>query len=312
MTESREEILKKLKEGLCTQHYAHVPRSSMLQLLDLKEHDVNNIKKFHLVWDSALPQRSTDTDVEVYPYKKTLQTYYNLVKNNQSKRSNTHNFKGGVHPVLGKDCVYEQIDNTTSTTGFAHATHGRIHRAFPIDIDNNPVQIALHKLLNEILTSPELEHIGLETIADAGDNNSNKKDCNQVSFWENMQTAFRVTKGKTKHGEPGPEGVHQDICHLTVIILMQRKNVTNNSGGNRIWSLEQKCGKPTKKDITSSNKILKQVIMREQFEALFVLDRKAKHEALPIEVDDDDNLGVAIRDVLTFEVRRRGTFPVTT
>eukprot|EP00943_MAST-04B_sp_MAST-4B-sp1_P006003 g6003.t1 len=253
---------------------------------------VNEITDFHSVWDTALPQRSTDSDVEVYPYKKTLVTYYNLNNNiSSSERSTLHNYRGSEHPILGRKCVVEQVDSTTATTGSAHATHGRIHRAFPVEVDTNPIQLKLHKLLYDILQC---------------DDKSGKieKDNGDTEFiWENMQSAFRVVKSKTKHGEPGPEGVHQDSCTLTVIILMDRKNVTFNSGGNRVWKLDQIAGKPTLDDINTSEKLLTQVILREQFDALFVMDRKAKHEALPIEIDDNND--VAIRDVLTFEVRRR-------
>ena len=45
-------------------------------------------------------------------------------------------------------------------------------------------------------------------------------------------------------------------------------------------------------------------MLTEQFDALFVLDRKVKHEALPIELERRENEeDVAVRDVLTFEVR---------
>ena len=55
---------------------------------------VNEITDFHSVWDTALPQRSTDSDVEVYPYKKTLVTYYNLNNNiSSSERSTLHNYR---------------------------------------------------------------------------------------------------------------------------------------------------------------------------------------------------------------------------
>jgi hypothetical protein len=57
-----------------------------------------------------------------------------------------------------------------------------------------------------------------------------------------MQVAFRVTKTSDRHGEPGPEGIHQDACQLTAIVLMDRKNVAEASGGNRVWSLDQPAG----------------------------------------------------------------------
>ena len=57
-----------------------------------------------------------------------------------------------------------------------------------------------------------------------------------------------------------------------------------------------------------SNRLLKELVLRDRFDTLFLLDREAKHEALPLIIDE--NYGnqakekCAVRDVLTFEVRR--------
>ena len=98
--------------------------------------------------------------------------------------------------------------------------------------------------------------------------------------------------------------------------MMNRENVSNDSGGNRIWSLEQACGKPTADDLASvhcakgnpSGRLLWSGVLRERFDAVFLLDRRVKHEALPIRVADEQR-GDAVRDVLTFEVRRHARAP---
>merc|ERR1719387_1845630 len=133
-----------------------------------------------------------------------------------------------------------------------------------------------------------------------------------------MMTAYRATKkaadaGKHarrgedndiaiyRNGDPGPEGIHQDDAELTCIVLLDRQNLAPESAGNRVWALEQPCGKPAEEDV-QSDRLLKALVLRERFDALFVLDREAKHEALAIGIGGDGD--TAVRDVLTFEARR--------
>ena len=103
-----------------------------------------------------------------------------------------------------------------------------------------------------------------------------------TSIYENMTTAFRVTKcfGSSNDkmyvyrlADQGPEGVHQDVCELTVVVLVNGENVEEESAGNRVWSLEQKCGKPTENDV-KSEKVLKELDMKERFDTLFSLTRR--------------------------------------
>ena len=57
-----------------------------------------------------------------------------------------------------------------------------------------------------------------------------------------------------------------------------------------------------------STRLLKELVLRDRFDTLFLLDREAKHEALPIIIDKNyrnkEEEKFAVRDVLTFEVRR--------
>ena len=275
-----------LSRTLQEQSFVFVPRAIMLRLLTHNNNTLAQdvIEDFHQSWDTAVPQRSTANDEEVYPFKSTLVTYHNICAS-YSARTSTHDYNKGCHSVLGQ-CVFEEVDNTTSTQGKAAATFGRLHRAWPQNVDDNIIQKSLHKVIFDLLDTLHVTPTEHPEVV-----------------WECMQSAFRVTKSKERHGEPGPEGVHQDACVLTAIVLMDRTNVAYDTGGNRVWSLQQKSGKPTQDDLLS-NKLLQEIVLRDQFDALFVLDRQVKHEALPIEIEENDNDGgVAIRDVVTFEVR---------
>ena len=64
------------------------------------------------------------------------------------------------------------------------------------------------------------------------------------------------------------------------------------------------CGKPAAADLRSA-RLLATHTLREPLDTLLLLDRKVKHEVGPIE-QEDRAAGDAIRDVLTFEVRRAG------
>ena len=245
------------------------------------------LRAFHQSWDFCEPQRSLENDTQLYPYKGTLVSYYNI-ETGASKRSAAHN-----HPDY-PNWVIEHVDATTSTTGQAAPTLGRRHRQFPSNVDTNPIVRAMHCFLGALLST--LEASG--EIEASGENNT-------TDVWEALQCAFRVTKTDTINGQPGPEGVHQDDCILTVVILLGRTNIQRTTGSNRIWSLEQKAGTPTEQDINDATKLLKTNTLLDIGDAVFLLDRKVKHEACPIEVLQGASEGV--RDVLTFEVRRKKT-----
>ena len=125
-------------------------------------------------------------------------------------------------------------------------------------------------------------------------------------MYEAMFSAFRVRRTATENGDPGPEGVHQDSADLTIVIMMHRHNVAHSSGGNRVWSLQQPCGKPSETSLAGAveeGRLLLSHTLYKRYDAIMMLDRKVKHEARQIE-QADATLGAAIRDVLTIEVRR--------
>merc|ERR1719174_1233135 len=84
---------------------------------------------------------------------------------------------------------------------------------------------------------------------------------------EAMQFAYRVTFDPTDrqvvNGDPGPEGVHQDDAVLTAIMLMGRENCTETSGMNRIWTLDQPCGKTD----GCEDHLLGNVVLKDRFDS---------------------------------------------
>ena len=254
-------------------------------------------KEFRQFWDSAISQ-TDENEEEVYPYKGTLVSYFQMdVKKdfNSIDRSKSHNLSNDF-----KGRSIEFIDPTTS----GKESKFRIHKQWPQNADTNPIILGMLRILFELISKPS----SIEWNAAPGTDPT-------TSVYEPMMSAFRVRKSnsldtkmlKYSKGEPGPEGVHQDLCELTVVILVDRTNLTDESAGNRVWSLEQKSGKPIEEDL-KSKKLLKELVLKDTFDTLFVLDRKAKHEALPLTIDKSYNhekeANVAVRDVLTFEVRR--------
>lgn len=200
----------------------------------------------------------------------------------------------------------------------------RVHKTWPTAADGNPVLKALLRVVSELLR-------GIVPPSPGGGQESSK--------FEAMVSAFRVTRSaepgrssdgqlgseassrdpgleamdgnlrlkEALDGDPGPEGVHQDDAEITAVIMMNRRNVLTGTGGNRVWSLQQACGKPSQADL-ASDRLLSSPMLLDRFDALFLLDRKVKHEACPIGVAPSDVApradSSAVRDVLTFEVRR--------
>ena len=329
--EQSNQLLADLREELRERSFAHVPAATLEKLLqrcaevqcgvahsdDLRR-DSAAVSQFFEHWAAGVPQRAMNDGSAVYPFKNTLITHYylggkcppgstNLLA---VRRSTMHDYMG---PPVCQDApdntTIERVDNTTATDSdqapLAYHSLSRLHKSWPAEADLSVVMRAFQLLLGNVLDEFSPEELGVEPLASPAE-----------QPWEVMQTAFRVTKSAQQHGEPGPEGIHQDACVLTVVVMMNRENVSNDSGGNRIWSLEQACGKPTADDLASvhcakgnpSGRLLWSGVLRERFDAVFLLDRRVKHEALPIRVADEQR-GDAVRDVLTFEVRRHARAP---
>ena len=181
--------------------------------------------------------------------------------------------------------VVEHIDPTTNHS----VSNFRLHKAWPTAADRNPVMRAMLQFVAELLAPSELSPL----LSEHG----------EPARFEAMVSAYRVTRGgheRFELGEPGPEGIHQDSADLTVVSLMDRRNVAEDAGANRVWSLAQPCGKPSAEDV-ASGRMLAETTLRHRLDTLLVLDRHVKHEACEISPAQP---GPAVRDVWTLDVRR--------
>lgn len=231
--------------------------------------------------------------------------------------------------------VYEVIDPTTVQS--EDIPFRRIHKAFPlapeghleghpndsgenllhdpseaegIPWDRNSVtqawQHLAYTVLQGIRCSGKLGTARMGSSMAKGDEDDILARATDLSAdaYHAQMAAYRVCKTQHLHGEPGPEGVHQDICELTIIIIVKRDNLCDESGGNRIWALAQPNGKADPgEEAAGHSHLLCSKVLKQQFDCLFLLDRRVKHEALPIRAADQAR-GPAVRDVLTFEIRR--------
>jgi hypothetical protein len=178
--------------------------------------------------------------------------------------------------VSGPETSTEFIDPTT----VGDVSKTRTHRAWPAAADAEPVLAALRAFLFSLHPTASGEGLAL---SDA------------------MQTAYRVTFNASgvEDGDPGPEGVHQDSADLTAITLIGRDNVLG--GANRVWTLDQPCGKSSHHDV-ASGRLLLECTLLEPLDTLIVCDRMVKHEATSIAPEILSEK--AVRDVLTYEIRR--------
>ena len=87
-----------------------------------------------------------------------------------------------------------------------------------------------------------------------------------------------------------------------MILVVKQDNIRTGTGGTRIWSTQQKTGKPTPEDI-QSDKVLHTWRPESPFEALFFLDESVLHEALKGELIDEEK--EATRDMFIMDLRRQ-------
>lgn len=284
--------IAQIQQALVRDNWVFVSGAQLWRLLNqFSCCSAEDIESLHALWDHSLPQCDERGRV-VYPYKGTLVSYYQMQAaespadtGGSIRRSSSHNWRDGR--------AIEHIDPTT----VGAASHFRAHKQWPDTADNHLLLKALQTLIFKILT----DESELDWHADT--------DRSEPAAFETMMSAFRVNKtvadgtNKLQNAEPGPEGVHQDSADLTAIVLMDRTNVAAASAGNRLWSLEQPAGKPMPEDLQpESGRLIASPMLLHRFDTLLVLDRKVKHEALPIQIAG--GLPFARRDVLTFEARR--------
>ena len=196
------DVIKSIQGQLAHNNFAFLPARNMRSLLfEYAKFSEQDEGQFCGFWNHAVPQNDENEQV-IYPFKGTLVSYYSMVD----------------PTTAGKESKF------------------RSHRQWPIEADTNPVFLGLQRVVFNVISKP----CGIEWHSMNGTEPTS-------SVYENMTTAFRVTKSFNlsndrksvyNSGDPGPEGIHQDICELTVIVLMNRQNVSEESAGNRVWSLK--------------------------------------------------------------------------
>jgi hypothetical protein len=254
------------------------------------------------VWGDAIPQAVPETAEQVYPFKNTLLAHYAL--DSQAPNWDVRKFHGYDFPSegtphesrdnKGAKFVAEVIDTTTVHDDGVPFL--RVHKTFDDESwDTNVVVQMLQQFIWEVMFG------GQEPLCWNDPADGTVKDS---SIFHMQMAAYRVVSNTRRFGDPGPEGVHQDTAELTAIMLVRRENLQHDSGWNRVWKLEQPNGKVESEleGDTGSDNLLAHTLLASQFDMLLVLDRDVKHEALPIRADDQTL--DAVRDVLTFEVRR--------
>lgn len=113
--------------------------------------------------------------------------------------------------------------------------------------------------------------------------------------------ARTVRRARDDVGEPSPEGVHQDGCEIACITFVNRENVKEGTGFNRVWTLHQPIGKARPNDASGPNK-LDAALLSDYFSTFVFLDRHVRHEALAFEADEKGE--DAKRDVIVTFARR--------
>ena len=295
------EVIKSIQSQIASQKYAFIPAKSMRSLLfEYTKFSNEDEYQFRHFWDQSAPQKDENEQV-IYPFKGTLVSFYSMDMSEDFK-SSYHRMSAYNLPNDPEKRSFEYIDPTTS----GKESKFRSHRQWPLEADSNPVFLGLQKVIFDVISKPSM--VNWDPIHGTDPT---------TPIYENMTTAFRVTKcfrssndkmSVYRLADPGPEGIHQDVCELTVVVLINRENVEEESAGNRVWSLEQSCGKPTEKDI-KSDKVLKELVMKDTFDTLFLLDKEVKHEVLPIRYSGNKSKSgkfeeKAVRDVMTFNARR--------
>ena len=296
------EVIKSIQSQLASQKYAFVPAKCIRSLLiEYNKFTCEDEINFRHFWDRAVPQKDEKGQV-VYPFKGTLVSFYSMDMGgdfeNSHHRMSTYNI-----PNDPEKRSFEYIDPTTA----GEESKFRSHRQWPLETDTNPIFMGLQRLVFDIISKPSLVTWNPIPGTDS-----------TTSIYENMTTAFRVTKCfhssndemcVYRMADAGPEGVHQDVCELTVVVLVNRENVEEESAGNRVWSLEQNNGKPTEQDVKSDH-LLRELVLKDTFDTLFLLDREVKHEVLQLRYSDGKSKSskreemIAVIDVLTFNARR--------
>ena len=101
---------------LLTSKFVLIPGNKILKLIS-KNVNLKDFDSLSLLWNSTIAQTNANHE-PVYPHKKSLVSYYCPIENIRSS---------------GKFTSIEHIDPTT----IGDTSYYRIHKAWPIEADNN-------------------------------------------------------------------------------------------------------------------------------------------------------------------------------
>jgi hypothetical protein len=304
-------LLAGVRRALAANKFVFVPGADVLEILSSlsggKALDRSAIAGMSAVWAGAIPQADPETAQPIYPFKNTLLAHYAM--DSQAPACDVRRFhgydyatEGTPHEKPGASFVAEVIDTTTvHEDGIPFV---RVHKTFEDAWESNPTVQALQRFIWEVMFGGSEGGLRWDDPADGTVKDS--------PVFHMQMAAYRILSNKKRFGEPGPEGVHQDTAEMTAIMLLKRENLQPESGWNRVWTLDQPNGKVGAVPAGSTAgeegghghraNLLTHTVLSSQFDTLLVLDRDVKHEALPIRPVDPAL--DAVRDVLTFEVRR--------
>ena len=276
-------LLQELKEN----GHAAVSSATMKEWLnaDLIPRGTNVdelLPQFQLLWTEPPPQCSEEALETIYQHKKVFHSTYQLGQEGQLPTRLTENIVTDEQGILRQKYI---VHEKTSTLGEATSYYIRSYPALPFKWDDDLLVRATQQLFADVFTESHQRWMGVQEPAG-----------NTV-----FQFCYRTVMRRLA-GDPGPEGVHVDGGTAAMILVVRRENIKPLTGGTRIWSMQQKTGKPTSEDIESS-KVLRTWKPKQEFDALFFLDERVMHEALRGELLDTVEGG--LRDMFIMDIRRK-------
>lgn len=294
MSQMRRQGLARLRTALEKHRFAAVDSETMMEWLnaDLASSETTARDAWQdcsQLWAEAPTQTSEGHEV-IYTHKKVFHSSYDLQVWDSETGAPSRKTEGIVTDADGTQRQRYLVHKTTSTKGEATPHYMRCYPALPEKWDKDPVTTALRRLFAEVVSEASQLDMGVQPPV----------GCELFQFC--YRTVHALEKEKLK-GDPGPEGVHNDGGTAAMIVVMRRDNLKPQTGGTRIWSMQQDSGKPTEADL-ESGKLLHTWQPTAPFDALFFLDESVKHEALQGELLDPSSEG--LRDMFIMDVRRKG------
>ena len=291
---ARERGLEKLRETLKKHGYATVNADTMKSWLQSDigpEPTINSaMPAFHHIWEESTRSQMSTTFEPIKEHIKMSHAKYNLSVYAKASGRNWQPQKNTEYSITDKvgdrwEKFVFDIHKATSSKGNGSTHHIRNFPAAPLKWDKDEVFNAVQRFFAELFAAENQRRMNIQ--APAGDN---------------LYVVATRTIINKFGGDPGLEGVHMDGAVAGMIMVVNRENIRAGSGGTRIWSTEQKTGKPTLQDV-GSDKLLYTWQPSSPFDALFFLDERVLHEALQGKLVDQSR--GAFRDMLIYNLRRK-------